>query len=71
MEEQALILAKLLGIVGFQVDSRQAELIIKLNDLAEKKGDKTEIADVDLIVEEWSNKVKDAMKAEAIVGQNQ
>ena len=57
MEEQALILAKLLGMVGFQVNPQQAELIIKLNDLAKEKGNKVEIADVDSMVEEWSNKV--------------
>lgn len=68
MEEQALILAKLLGMVGFQVNPQQAELIIKLNDLAKEKGSKVEIADVDSIVEEWSNKVKGSGKTENTVG---
>lgn len=68
MEEQALILAKLLGIVGFQVNPQQAELIIKLNDLAKEKGNKVEIADVDSIVEEWSNKVKGTVKAGDVIG---
>ena len=67
MEEQALILAKLLGMVGFQVNPQQAELIIKLNDLAKEKGNKVEIADVDSMVEEWSNKVKGAVKAGDVI----
>ena len=67
MEEQALILAKLLGMVGFQVNPQQAELIIKLNDLAKEKGNKVEIADVNSIVEEWSNKMKSSVKAGDVI----
>lgn len=68
MEEQALILAKLLGMVGFQVNPQQAELIIQLNDLAKEKGNKVEIADVDSIAKEWSNKIRDAVKAGDVIG---
>ena len=70
MEEQALILAKLLGMVGFQVNPQQAELIINLNDLAKEKGNKVEIADVDSIVEKWSKKMNknSSVKAGDVIG---
>lgn len=46
-ENKALILAKLLNLVGFQVGEEQASLIYMLTDLIEQKGSKVSVEDVD------------------------